>query len=104
MSASDAAKKLVGKFNRLGRPPAPTDILGNLQQPEPGPRRPGRPRKAEKMVQLNLRVPQEFKDRVRLLAARDRMEMSEVVMEALALYEAKFGAAPKLEPSRRPDR
>jgi hypothetical protein len=104
MSASDAAKKLMGKFNRLGRPPAPGESLGNLQQPEAGAQRPGRPRKAEKMAQLNLRVPQDFKDRVRLLAARDRMEMSEIVMEAVALYEAKFGAAPKLEPSRRRDR
>ena len=102
MSASDAAKTLIGKFNRLGRPPAPTETLGNLQQGEP--QRPGRPRKAEKMVQLNLRVPQEFKDRVRLLAARDRREMSDIVIEAVSLYEAKFGQAPKLEPSRRAER
>jgi hypothetical protein len=50
------------------------------------------------MAQLNLRVPEEIKDRVRILAARDRIEMSQVVIEAIALYEAKYGPAPKLEP------
>ncbi len=49
------------------------------------------------MAQLNLRVPEEIKDRVRILAARDRIEMSDVVIEAIGLYEEKYGAAPKLE-------
>ena len=53
------------------------------------------------MAQLNLRVPEEVKDRVRILAARDRIEMSEIVIEGIALYEAKYGAAPKLERSRK---
>ena len=61
---------------------------------------PGRKRKAEKMAQLNLRVPEEIKHRVRILAARDRREMSEIVIEAIKLYEARFGAAPVLEPTR----
>ena len=52
------------------------------------------------MVQLNLRVPQEAKDRLRLLAARDRRDMSQIVIEAIELYEKKFGAAPKLDPVR----
>jgi hypothetical protein len=81
MSASDAAKKLAGKFNILGRPSVAT---GNLQQPEAPPRRGRRP-KAEKMAQLNLRVPESAKDRVRLLAARDPIEMSQVVIEAIEL-------------------
>lgn len=51
------------------------------------------------MAQLNLRVPLDTKNRVRLLAARDRVEMSQLVIEAVTLYEVKYGAAPKLEPS-----
>ena len=54
----------------------------------------------EKMAQLNLRVPQAVKDRVRILAARDRIEMSQVIMEGIQLYEAKYGVPPTLEPGR----
>lgn len=98
MSASDAAKRLKDKFS-LGTPPAPDDAKGNLLSGER--RRPGRKRRAERMAQLNLRVPEEAKDRVRILAARDRIEMSDVVLEGIALYEAKYGVAPKLEPGRK---
>ena len=100
MSASDAARRLKEKF-KLGRPPGTHETGDHLLLPMSAPSRPGRKRKAEKMAQLNLRVPEETKDRVRLLAARDRIEMSQVVMEAIELYEAKYGAAPKLGPSRR---
>jgi hypothetical protein len=98
MSASNAAKLIKERFG-LGSPPTSKDAKGNLTTPA-GPARPGRKRKAERMAQLNLRVPEEVKDRVRILAARDRREMSEIVIEAIALYEERFGPAPKLQPSR----
>lgn len=97
MSASDAARRIKEKF-RLGAPPTEHDTQGNLQRSD-AKSRPGRKRKAERMAQLNLRVPEEAKTRVRILAARDRLEMAEVILEALALYEAKYGPAPVLEPS-----
>ena len=62
--------------------------------------RPGRKRKAEKMAQLNLRVPEELKHRLRILATRDRREMSDIVIEAIKLYEDRYGAAPVLESAR----
>ena len=46
------------------------------------------------MAQLNLRVPEELKHRLRILATRDRREMSDIVIEAIKLYEARYGAAP----------
>ncbi len=96
MSAADRAKKLKEKLSALGAPPTLDEIKGNL-----GVRgRPGRKRKAEKMAQLNLRVPEELKYRLRILATRDRREMSDVVIEAIALYEARYGAAPSLESAR----
>ncbi len=52
------------------------------------------------MAQLNLRVPEEVKHRVRILATRDRREMSDIIIEAITLYEARYGAAPVLEPTR----
>jgi hypothetical protein len=47
------------------------------------------------MTQLNLRVPEELKYRLRILATR-----SDIVIEAITLYEARYGAAPSLEPAR----
>ena len=96
MSASNAAKLIKERFG-LGSPASSKDVKGSLNVPAAGPARGGRKRKAEKMAQLNLRVPEEVKDRVRILAARDRIEMADVVMEGISLYEAKYGAAPKLE-------
>ena len=98
MSSKDAARKLREKF-RMGPPPAAEAAGSPLLAGDARPRRPGRRRKAETIVQLNLRVPEEVKDRVRLLAARDRKELSEIVMVAIDLYEARFGAVPILKPS-----
>jgi len=98
MSARDAAQKLKLK-ELFGAPPAREDVKNNLGNASIK-ARPGRKRKAEKMAQLNLRVPEEVKHRVRILAARDRREMSEIVIEAIKLYEARHGAAPVLEPTR----
>jgi hypothetical protein len=97
MTAADHVKKLKlrEKFSGLGAPPAPDEIKGALSDALfRG--RPGRKRKA----QLNLRVPEELKYRLRILATRDRRERSDVVIEGIALYEARYGAAPSLEPSR----
>jgi hypothetical protein len=91
--------KLKEKFSGLGAPPARDEIKGNLSDAFLK-ARPGRKRKAEKMAQLNLRVPEEVKHRVRILATRDRREMSDIVIEAIRLYEARYGAAPVLEPAR----
>ena len=99
MSAADRAKKLKEKFVGLGTPPARDEIKGALSDALAR-GRPGRKRKAEKMAQLNLRVPEELKHRLRILATRDRREMSDIVIEAITLYEARFGAAPVLEPRR----
>jgi len=101
MSAADRAKQLKEKFVDLGAPPARDEIKGALSGALAR-GRPGRKRKAEKMAQLNLRVPEELKHRLRILATRDRREMSDIVIEAITLYEARFGAAPVLE-SRRED-
>ena len=98
MSAEEAARKLQAKFGH-GSPPPREDVKGNLGEAL-AKQRPGRKRKAEKMAQLNLRVPEEFKHRLRILATRDRCEMSDIVIEAIKLYEDRYGAAPVLEPAR----
>ena len=98
MSAEDAARKLQEKFGH-GSPPTREDVKGYLGEAL-AKVRPGRKRKAEKMAQLNLRVPEELKHRLRILATRDRREMSDIVIEAIKLYEDRYGAAPVLEPAR----
>ena len=100
MKTNDTARRLREKF-RMGSPPMASDTKGALTTPVATGHRGGRKRKAERMAQLNLRVPEEVKDRVRVLAARDRIEMADVVIEAIGLYEEKYGAAPALGPSRR---
>ena len=99
MKASDTARRLREKF-RMGSPPSTRETSGQLSTPVATAHRGGRKRKAERMAQLNLRVPEEVKDRVRILAARDRMEMADIVIEAVGLYEEKYGAAPNLGPGR----
>ena len=99
MTAKDAARIVKERFGVLGSPPTRDAAKGNLRDAL-AKGRPGRKRKAEKMAQLNLRVPEELKHRVRILATRDRREMSEIVIEAINLYEARYGAAPVLEPTR----
>jgi Ribbon-helix-helix protein, copG family len=92
MSASETAKKLQQKFARLGKPPAPSAMVGNLERAEPiTPPKPNEP-----SVQLNLRVPDSVKHRVRVLAVRDRLSQSELIMRAIALYEDKHGSAPEI--------
>ena len=98
MSANEAARRLQEKFGELGAPPSRAESKGNLSDGL-SKARPGRKRKAEKMAQLNLRVPEEVKHRVRILAARDRREMSDIIIEAITLYEARYGGAPMFEPT-----
>lgn len=88
MSASKAAKAMKGMLAELGKPPRPNEIVGTLQSGEP--RAPAQ-RVEEASVQLNLRVPASVKHRVRVLAARDDLTLSELVTRALDLYEQANG-------------
>ena len=59
MSAKNAAQMLREKFG-FGSPPTREETKGNIGE-APAKAPPGRKRKAEKMAQLNLRVPEEIK-------------------------------------------
>lgn len=86
----EARRKLRQMFaNDLGTPPPADAVLGNLATPAMQPRRD----KSDRTEQLNLRVPRNFKKRVRRLATRDDITISEVMIRALDLYEQKYGAA-----------
>ena len=93
MSSKDVVRKVKKMFAGFGKAPSPDEVAGNLKLEEPRPV--GRPRGAP-TVQLNLRVPPALKQRVRVLAARDNVSLSDIVVRAIALYEDKHGAAPEL--------
>ena len=42
---------------------------------------------------VNLRVPEELKLEVRALAARENVDMSDIIIEAIKLYQEKHGKA-----------
>ena len=90
---SDARKKVKSMFEALAEPPSPAQAVGNLEIPHVSA---GRRAKTEPMTQLNLRVPVSVKRKVRVLAARDSVSLSEVILRAVALYEERHGSAPDL--------
>ena len=93
MTDSKSARKQLRRMfqNDLGAPPPPEAAVGNLALRSPNSRE-----KSDRTEQLNLRVPLTLKKRVRLLATRDDISLSEVIIRAVELYEEKHGAAPEL--------
>jgi len=91
MSESESAKKVKRMFRGLGAPPPPGAAVGNLSLPAPAVRE-----KSDRTEQLNLRVPPEIRKRVRVLAARDGISLSEVIIRAVELYEERHGKVPEL--------
>jgi hypothetical protein len=87
----DPAKAVREMFGAMGAPPGAQLALDNLNTPEPHVRE-----KSDRVEQLNARVPGGHKKRVRLLATRDGITVSELVVRAIALYEERYGAAPEL--------
>jgi hypothetical protein len=105
------------KRNRLGPPPPVEEASSNLSAPEvigagKGAARPARTppprsmadtarhmatridgrslRRTNRVVPLALRVTPEFDERLRVLAARDRLLLAEVLERALAAYEQQL--------------
>ena len=77
-------KSVWGKVG-LDEIPAPEETRGNLNQPEPA------RKKSERTAQLNLRIKPEEKDRIGLIAVRERVNINEVFSRMLALYEREHG-------------
>lgn len=91
MNENDAKKKVKRMFASLGTPPLPAATVGSLSIRAPKVRE-----KSDRTEQLNLRVPPSFKKRIRLLATRDDITLSDVIITAVELYEEKYGAAPEI--------
>lgn len=75
------------KNDRLGEPPAITDVKNNLQQPEILSIDQRSLRKTGRVHQLATRVHPEFYYKVRSIAARDRIKIVELLEKAIDCYE-----------------
>jgi predicted HicB family RNase H-like nuclease len=83
-TAISRLKTVWGKVG-LDEIPAAEETRGNLSQPEP-PRK-----KSERTAQLNLRIKPDEKERIGLMALRERVNINEVFSRMLALYEREHG-------------
>jgi hypothetical protein len=77
-------KSVWGKVG-LDEVPAPEETRGNLDQPAPA------RKKSERTAQLNLRIKPDEKERIELLALRERVNINEVFSRMLGLYEREHG-------------
>ena len=80
---------------RLGAPPAPEETKANLQEPETAPAVPwvdGRSLRATgRTSQLATRISPELHHKAKLLAARDRITMAELIEIGITLYAERHG-------------
>jgi hypothetical protein len=88
MSSTKAAMgKLKSVWGKVGLDdiPALEETKGNLDQPAPA------RRKSERTAQLNLRIRPDEKERIELLAVRERVNINELFARMLGLYEREHG-------------
>jgi len=83
-TAISRLKSVWGKVG-LDEIPAPEETRGNLSQPEPA------SKKSERTAQLNLRIKPDEKERIGVIALRERVNINEVFSRMLALYEREHG-------------
>ena len=91
MSREDDVGKMLGgwlgKAKKIGQPPALNETRGTLKRPEPlrGPGGEG------DLTQLNFKIPQSTKKRIKQLAARDNITLLVMLDRMLELYEKEYG-------------
>ena len=78
------------KKTRLGEPPCQKSIKNNLLQPDNAYRDGRTIRRTQRTHQLATRVTIEFYDKVKIIAARDRLKITELLEKAVECYEHHF--------------
>jgi hypothetical protein len=76
----------LGKAKKIGQPPAPDEVTGSLNRPERM-----RERGADELTQLNFKISQGIKKRVKQLAVRDNITLLVMFDRMLELYEREYG-------------
>ena len=76
----------LGKAKKMGEPPGPGEVAGNLNRPERGGRA-----KGDELSQLNFKIPQSLKKRIKQLAVRDNITLLTMLSHMVDLYEKEHG-------------
>ena len=89
MSSKAAISKLKNVWGKVGLDdiPGPEETRDNLKHAEDAPTR----KKSERTAQLNLRIKPDEKQRIELIAVRERVPINEVFSRMLMLYEREHG-------------
>jgi hypothetical protein len=86
---NEVAKTLggwLGKAKKIGQPPDATETTGSLNRPERV-----RERGADELTQLNFKITQNTKKRIKQLALRDNITLLVMLDRMLELYEREHG-------------
>jgi hypothetical protein len=78
-------RKWIGKAKQIGEPPAPATHVGA---------RPIESADRDPLVQFNVKVSASVKKRLKQLAARDEIKLSDLVARMVDCYEKEHGALP----------
>lgn len=92
MSRDDIGKMLgpwLGKARKLAEPPQADEARGSLARREPVP---GYGGGDDGLTQLNFKIPQTMKRRIKQLAVRDNITLLTMLHRMLELYEKEHGA------------
>ena len=77
----------LGKAKKIGQPPQPSEVTGNLTRPEQVRGTGGE----GELTQLNFKIPHSTKKRIKALALRDNITLLTMLDRMLELYEKEHG-------------
>ena len=90
MSRDDDVGKMLGtwlgKAKKIGQPPQPVEAKNTLDRPETM-----RPHSGDGLAQLNFKVANSTKKRIKQLAVRDNITLLVMLDRMLELYEREYG-------------
>jgi len=78
----------LGKSKKIGEPPQPSEVTGNLARPE---QVRGYGAGDDGLTQLNFKIPHGTKKRIKQLAVRDNITLLSMLDRMLELYEKEHG-------------
>jgi hypothetical protein len=70
--------KIPAKKSSKGRPPSPTNTVGNLEKPEPA-----------TLVPLNFKVLPEFRQEMKIYAAQQGVSMTKLLIDGFELIKKR---------------
>jgi hypothetical protein len=78
----------LGKAKQIAEPPQPSEATGNLNRAEPVR---GHSLGEDTLSQLNFKIPNRLKKRIKQLAVRDNITLLSMLAHMVELYEKEHG-------------